>query len=156
MDEAPQAEKPKRVLKKGQGRQVLTALLESKGNATTADVLERKTGLDHRSVMTAMTYLVKQGLAERLGNGIWRTTSDAYHVEAEPEPEPVRPAPITNLAVITQQMPDVQGAVPTSEDLAVVLELLFPQGLPVRAFPLIERWMDATRQLVRAVNQSGK
>ena len=152
------------------------------GQPMTADRLAEVTGLTRARVIGAGGYLVERGLAERPVKGTYRATAlrpqghkvdidvDVHHgrqgaatlpaepLEAPSAPEVPAPAPEAVQApppVPVDALPLAPVTADVEEELATVLDLLFPGGIKGRHLGYVNRWQQATAALIAAVRGDG-
>lgn len=149
---------------------VLALLVES-GEAMACLTISQHLGIDNdNSVSGACGRLLQQGLIERVAHGVYRAvrTSGDHRVHVSVGAQQPEQAPVASTFPVVELPPEKPSAARTAppsapsdprtdpmegdqweETINDVLDLMFPNGFKAKHLPLIDRWRQATKALMR-------
>lgn len=160
-----------RTHERGISTRVLTYLIEA-GEPRTSDAIAAALGISRTQAGSAGSYLVKIHAADRIKSGVFVAvprrapdTTVGIDVNVAQSRQDVTPAPAERIASVTALVtpptqvddldagPSVDRTGSIDEEVEAVLDLLFPQGMTIRAHDLrrIIAWTEQTKALLREV-----
>lgn len=147
------------------------------GAPMSVDLVAKELGLDHSQARQALGRLVKQGFAEVAAYGVYVAKQhaaehrvdidiDVNHGDRGQEPRiaPQEPAvaptavsPVPDSRKSSESVLEPGSAQDVDSLVESVLDLLFPQGLRIKASDVkaVNDWIEATKHLLRRVRSDG-
>jgi hypothetical protein len=149
-------------------------LLVATGEPMSNKLIADKLGLAAWQSAAACGRLVEQGLVLRLKPGVFQIHKENAHIDhrvgigidvnthhavaADSVRDPLLAVPGPYVPMVDEELerllaesdpPHASVSVKNFDDALEILDMLFPQGIKARQFPLVQQWMSITHQMIK-------